>query len=162
MSVGAWMRGNLTNQGYCLSDSERRALSLGLRFSTGLCLGLVIGALALESVPMLGAVVMIGAVASFAPRHPFDYIWNHGVRHFVKGPPVPKNPPRRRDAFKVATGWLVVVSTLLLAGAATAALVLGGLLVAACATVTVTNLCLPSETFAWLERVRRRREVVGA
>jgi membrane-associated phospholipid phosphatase len=30
--------------------------------------------------------------------------------------------------------------------------VLGGLLVAACATVTTTNLCLPSEFLAWLER----------
>jgi membrane-associated phospholipid phosphatase len=42
----------------------------------------------------------------------------------------------------------------LAAGAATVALVLGGLLVAACATVTATNLCLPSEFFAWLERRR--------
>jgi membrane-associated phospholipid phosphatase len=40
----------------------------------------------------------------------------------------------------------------LAAGAATVAL--GGLLVAACATVTATNLCLPSEFFAWLERRR--------
>jgi hypothetical protein len=31
---------------------------------------------------------------------------------------------------------------------ATAALVLGGLLIAACATVTATNLCLPSEALA--------------
>ncbi len=36
------MRSNLTTQGYCLSDTERRELSLGLRFSTGLCLTLVV------------------------------------------------------------------------------------------------------------------------
>ena len=162
MSVGAWMRGNLTTQGYCLSDRERRALWLGLRFSTGLCLCLVIAALALESVPMLGALLGIGAVASFAPRHPFDYLWNHGVRHLVMAPPVPENPPRRRDAFKVATAWLVAVATLLAAGAATAALILGGLLVAACATVTLTNFCIPSETFVWLKRLRRGREAVRA
>lgn len=29
------MRGNLTTQGYCLSDDERRALAVGLRFSGG-------------------------------------------------------------------------------------------------------------------------------
>jgi hypothetical protein len=40
------------------------------------------------------------------------------------------------------------------AGASTAGLVLGGLLLAACATVTATNLRLPSELFAWLERRR--------
>ena len=84
----------------------------------------------------------------------FDYVWNRGVRHLVGGPALPPNPPRRRDAFKVATVWLAVVGALLTAGATTVALVLGGLLVAACATVTATNLCLPSETFAWLERRR--------
>ena len=40
------------------------------------------------------------------------------------------------------------------AGASTVALVLGGLLVAACATVTATNLCPASELFARLERRR--------
>jgi len=34
----------------------------------------------------------------------------------------------------------------------TAALVLGGMLVAACATVTALSLCLPSALFAWWER----------
>src|SRR5205085_6532712 len=51
--LGRWMRGNLTTQGYCLSDDERRRLSLGLRFSTGTCLLLVITALALESSAMM-------------------------------------------------------------------------------------------------------------
>jgi hypothetical protein len=44
------------------------------------------------------------------------------------------------------------VGTLLAFGAMTAALVLGGMLLAACAAVTMLNLCLPSEAFAWWER----------
>jgi hypothetical protein len=67
---------------------------------------------------------------------------------------LPPNPPRRRDAFKVATVWLALVGTLLAAEATTVALALGGLLVAACGLVTATYLCLPSEMFAWLERRR--------
>ena len=47
------MRSNLTTQGYCLSDGERRELWLGVRFSTGLCLTLVIVALGLESPVMV-------------------------------------------------------------------------------------------------------------
>ncbi len=47
VSIGDWMRGNLTTQGYCLAESERRALWLGLRFSTGACLALVVAALAI-------------------------------------------------------------------------------------------------------------------
>jgi uncharacterized protein DUF4395 len=161
MKLGAWMRSNLTTQGYCLSDKERRELTLGLRFSTGLCLGLVIVALALQSVVMLFVLCGIGAVASFAARHPFDHLWNRGARHLIGGPVLPPNPPRRRDAFKVATAWLATVATLFAADAVTAALVLGGLLVAACATVTTTNLCLPSEAFAWLERRSSRKQAIA-
>jgi hypothetical protein len=69
-------------------------------------------------------------------------------------PALPPNPRRRRDAFKVATLWLTLVGALLAAGASTIALAFGALLIAACATVTLTNLCLPSETLAWLERRR--------
>ncbi|MHB8693213.1 MAG: DUF4395 family protein [Solirubrobacteraceae bacterium] len=154
MKASAWMRSNLTTQGYCLSDTQRRDLSLGLRFSTGVCLSLVAVALVLQSPVMLFALSAIGVVASFSATHPFDHLWNHGVRHLVRGPALPPNPPRRRDAFKVATAWLAIVATLLAAGATTVALALGGLLVAACATVTATNLCLPSEFFAWLDRRR--------
>ena len=152
--LGAWMRANLTTQGYGLSDMERRHLAVGLRFSTGLCLSLVVVALALQSAVIVFALCGIGLVASFASRHPFDQLWNHVVRHLAGGPVLPPNPPRRRDAFKLATVWLALVGTLFAAGASTAALVLGGLLVAACGVVTATNLCLPSERFAWLERRR--------
>jgi hypothetical protein len=146
------MRANLTTQGYCLSDAERRELAVGLRFSTGLCLSLVIVALALASPAIVFALSAIGVVAGFSPRHPFDHLWNHAVRRVVGGPALPPNPARRRHAFKLATVWLLVVGVLLAAGATTAGLVLGGLLVGACAVVTTTNLCLPSEALAWWER----------
>ncbi|MFY9488647.1 MAG: DUF4395 family protein [Solirubrobacterales bacterium] len=154
MKPSAWMRENLTTQGYRLSDAQRRELALGLRFSTGLCLGLVILALVLQSAVMVFEMTGIGLVAGFAARHPFDHVWNRGVRHIFGGPVLPANPSRRRNAFKVGTAWLAIVGVLFVAGASTAALVLGGMLVAACATVTATNLCLPSEAFAWLERRR--------
>lgn len=157
MSPGTWMRSNLTTQGYCLSDTERRELSLALRFSTGLCLTLVVVALALQSPVMVFALSGIGLVAGFSARHPFDHLWNHVVRHVGGGPVLPPNPPRRRHAFKVATVWLATVGVLLSAGATTAGLLLGGLLVAACGAVTVANLCIPSELFAWWERRTARR-----
>src|SRR4051794_2585992 len=112
MTVGRWMRGNLTTQGYCLSDSERRALWLGLRFSTGACLAFVVTGLALESAVFFTVLVGIGAIAGFASRHPFDYIWNYAVRYIVRAPALPPNPRRRRDAFKVATVWLAVGAAL--------------------------------------------------
>jgi hypothetical protein len=162
MHAGAWMRANLTSQGYRLSDDERRALALGLRFSTGLCLLFVTVALALESSLMLFSLSAIGVVASVSARHPFDQLWNHAVRRILDAPALPPNPARRRDAFRLATVWLLVVGGLIAAGATTAGLVLGGMLVAVCAVVTTTNLCLPSETFAWWARrcARKQRAVI--
>jgi hypothetical protein len=161
MRPGVWMRSNLTTQGYCLNDAELRELSLALRFSTGLCLTLVVVALALESAVIVFTLVGIGAIASFTARHPFDHLWNHVIRHVVGGPALPPNPPRRRHAFKVATVWLAIVGGLFSAGATTAALLLGGLLVAACGTVTAANLCIPSEALAWWERRTARREAAA-
>ncbi len=161
MSAADWMRSNLTTQGYCLSDAERRELALGLRFSTGLCLALVVVALALQSPTMIFAMSGIGLIAGFGARHPFDLVWNHAARHLVAGPPLPPNPARRRHAFKIATVWLLVVGGLFSAGASTTALVLGGLLVAACATVTATNLCLPSEALSLWERRTIRKQAIS-
>ena len=158
--AGTWMRSNLTTQGYCLSDAERRELAVGLRFSTGLCLTLVVVALVITSPATIFALCGIGVIAGFSARHPFDHIWNHAARRILGGPPLPPNPARRRDAFKVAAAWLLVVGVLLAAGATVAGVILGGMLVAACAVVTATNLCLPSETFAWWARRTARKQPV--
>ena len=80
------MRATLTTQGYCLSDFERRGRAFALRFSTGLCLSLVVVALVLGSAVMLFALSGIGLVASFAAHHPFDHLFNHGVRDLTGGP----------------------------------------------------------------------------
>jgi hypothetical protein len=156
MSLGQWIGANLATQGYCLTQAERRALWLGVRFSTGICLALSAGALALQSAPAFAALAGIGAVAGLSSRHPFDHLWNGGVRHLLDAPPLPPSPPRRRHAFKMATAMLAAVAVLLFAGATTAALALGVLLLAACATVTVTNLCIPSAVLSLFERRRTR------
>ena len=160
MTAAAWMHRNLATQGYCLDEGEGRRLRVGLRFPTALCLGLVIVALALQSALMVALLVPVGLIAGFTERHPFDYVWNHAVRRLTGAPELPRNPPRRRHSFKLATVWLAAVAALLAAGATAAGLALGGLLVAACGLVTVTNFCVPSTILAWLE-TRRRKEVAA-
>ena len=154
MSVPGWMDSNLATQGYCLGQEESRALWLGLRFSTGLCLLLTAGALIAGSAVAFAGLAAIGAVAGFGPRHPFDYLWNGAVRQLFGAPPVPPSPARRRHAFKIATAWMLTLAGLLAIGAQTTAVIAGALLLAACATVTVVNLCLPSIALSLLERWR--------
>lgn len=147
----SWTQANLRVQGYCLSAAEARALRVGLRFPTSLCLALVVTGLALESALLIAVLLPIGAIAGWTPRHPFDLIWNHALRHLARAPELPPNPTRRRHAFKLATIWLAAIAGLFAAGAATAALVLGGVLVAVCSLVTATNFCIPSTLLARLE-----------
>jgi Domain of unknown function (DUF4395) len=140
----SWTDRNLVVQGYWLSAEEIRALRLRLRYPTALCLAAVVTGLALQSALMLLALVPIGVVAGWTPRHPFDLIWNHGLRHLSGAPELPPNPTPRRHAFKLASAWLLAVGLLFAVGQPTAALILGGVLVAVCALVTVTNFCIPS------------------
>ena len=127
---------NLAVQGYCMSAEESHALRWGLRFPTALCLGLVVTGLALQSAVLILALVPVGAVAGWTPRHPFDLIWNHGLRHLSGAPELPPNPTPRRHAFKLATVWLLAVGLLFAFGQPTAALMLGGLLIAVCGLLT--------------------------
>jgi hypothetical protein len=138
------MDANLSVQGYCLTAEQSRALRFGLRFPTALCLAAVVTGLALQSAPLILALVPIGAVAGWTPRHPFDLIWNHGLRHLTGAPELPPNPRPRRHAFKLATVWLLGVGILFAIGQGTVALVLGGTLLGVCGLVTVTNYCVPS------------------
>jgi hypothetical protein len=156
----SWTRANLATQGYRLEDGEARSLRVGLRFPTALCLALVVTGLALGSWLMIALLVPIGAAAGWTSRHPFDHVWNGAVRHAFGAPALPPNPTRRRHAFKLATVWLAAVAALFAAGATTAALVLGAVLVATCTLVTVTNFCIPSTVLAWAD-ARAGREAVA-
>lgn len=160
MQADRWTHANLQTQGYCLSPAEARALRAGLRFPTALCLVLAVTGLLLESALLVGLLVPVGAVAGWTRRHPFDLLWNRAVRHLAGAPELPPNPPRRRHAFKLATVWLATVALLLAAGATTAALVLGAVLVATCSLVTLTNFCVPSTMLARWES-HRHREVLA-
>jgi hypothetical protein len=156
IAMDRWLMRNLQTQGYCLSDAEARGLRVGLRFSTGLCLPFVATGIAVKSVALLGAAVAIGTLAGFTARHPFDHLWNGVVRHAFGAAPVPPNPARRRDAFKIATAMLVVLVVLVAVGWYTAALIFGGSLLLACLSVTALNLCFPSEALALIDRLRGR------
>ena len=155
----SWTHANLETQGYRLGYDEARALRIGLRFPTALCLALVVTGIVHESALIIAMLVPIGALAGWTARHPFDLIWNRGLRYLARAPELPPNPLRRRHAFKLASVWLAAVAALYAIGAATAALVLGCVLVGVCALVTVTNFCIPSTLLAWLDRPRGSKDI---
>ena len=92
-------------QGYCLAGDEARGLRLGLRFSTALCFVLVVVAVVLGSWPLLLGLSAVGFVAGFTPRHPFDLLWNHGVRHVIGAPELQRSVMPSMIA-KPALSWV--------------------------------------------------------
>ena len=142
--VSDWMARNLAIQGYHADAAERTRLRVGLRFATGLCLPLVAVAVLLESPVLLLVLAGIGAIGGLASRHPFDLLWNEGVRHVMGAPPLPPNPVRRRHAFKIGAALLLLAAALFAAGLSAAGPALGDVLLAACLLATTVNFCVPS------------------
>jgi hypothetical protein len=154
-SVGFSSR-NLAIQGFQLSLGDARRLGAALRLATGACLATPIAALALRSVWLLVVLAGVSAVGGVASRHPFDLVWEHGIRHLLLAPALPPNPPRRRRAWRIAAVVLASDALLMAVGATAAAISLGALQLLGLATATGFNLCIPSELTAWRERRRRR------
>lgn len=146
---------NLHEQGYALAADQRRALRVGLRFSSGLCLALIAPAAIAQSPAAVAALAGVGAVAGWSPRHPFDHLYNHGVARLTGAVRVPPTPVRRRHAFKVAAVWLAAVAALLAGGLTAPALGLAAVLMVLCAVQTFTYFCVPSAVIALWERRRR-------
>jgi hypothetical protein len=151
-----WMRCNLSMQGYeALSDDERRQLGLALRLSPALCLaGMALGVI-LESPVILLAMATTAVLGGFVTaKHPFDLIWDLGLRRLTSGPSLPPTPPPRRFACQLASVWLVAIAVAYLAGAETLGLVLGVPLLAVATVVATTNWCLPSLIHGLVSRWR--------
>ena len=152
--LASWMRCNLSMQGYeRLSDEERRRLGLALRVSPALCLaGMTLGVV-LESAAVLLAMAATAFLGGFVTaKHPFDLLWDRGLRRLTGGPPLPRTPPPRRFACQLATFWLIGLAALFLAGSDTLGLALGVPLLAVAAVVTATNWCLPSLVYGLAQR----------
>jgi hypothetical protein len=150
----SWSRGCLTMQGYGgLSDGERRALWLGLRFSPALCLaGIALGA-ALASPLLLLAMAATAASGGFVTaKHPFDYVYDAALRPLLGGPAVPPSPAPRRFACRMATPWIASIAVAFWVGAPALAWALAVPLLLVAAVNTATNWCLPSLVHGLLNR----------
>jgi hypothetical protein len=97
----------------------------------------------------LSVAAFLGAAMPF---HPFDLIYNYGIRFLIGTRFLPPNGAPRRFACAVATAWLVTTGLLFLNGEATIGYVLGGLFVAVAGLVTFTDICIPSIVYGLLRR----------
>ena len=132
-------------QGYLgYPDSSLNEFRHGIRFAYLGCASLVALGLLLQSNTLLLVAMVVAFLAAVLPQHPFDYLYNNVVRHWIGKPRIPKRTAQGKFACGIATVWLAGIILLLTYGLAAVAYILGGLLLAQAISVGTIDFCIPS------------------
>jgi hypothetical protein len=154
-AISSATRKRLETQGYLnFSDNELADHRFGIRFAYWLCILLVMVGLFMASIPVLIAAAGVAFVGAVLPRHPFDYLYNYGVRKIFSRPHLPPRTSQGRFSCGVASVWLAAIIYFLNAGQPVVANVLGVVLVAVGLLVSSTDICIPSMIYNGLKRKR--------
>lgn len=139
------IRERIQAQGFCgLDDKVCQQLNYPLRLSPAICMVWAAIGTALASPTILWALAPLAALGAILPGHPFDIIYNYGLRHISGTPPLPRYPTRRRFACLVATIMLVATAWSFQAGMPMAGYIVGWSLVGAAFVNVSTGFCVPS------------------
>lgn len=151
----AVQRRRLEMQGYPdLDDRTLAEIGPWLRLAPALCAGLVAAATLLGSAPLVVAIAGTAILGAILPHHPFEYLYQSGLRRITGGRPLPPNGAPRRFACAFATVWLIATAGAFATGSVVAGRILGGMFVAVAMIPVLTDFCVPSFIF---QIVARRR-----
>jgi hypothetical protein len=141
-------------QGFDTVDmQELTRVAPWLRLSFGLCT--LLGGLGtvLASPTMLLALAFLAAIAAASPVHPFDLIYNFGIRHMTGTGPLPRRGLPSRFGCGMGAVFLLVTAWAFSAGHAVAGYALGGMLTLVALLVSTTDICILSmiyrSIFGW-------------
>ena len=145
MALSPTRQKRLQRQGFVgLDDNLLNEIGPWTRFSTSLCAILMGIGTILASPSVLLVAMATALLGTILPFHPFDLLYNYGVRHMTGTRPLPPNPIQRRFACGIATLWLGGTFWAFSAGALIVGYVLGGILTAVALLVSTTDICIPS------------------
>ena len=147
-TLGAKRLYRLDVQGFDTVDEELLAeVGPWLRLAFGLCATLAIVGTALASTPLLLTLAAIAFLAGVLPVHPFDLIYNHGIRRLTGTRPLPKRGPPSRFACGVGALWLILTVGAFDAGWTIVGYALGFTLASVAILVSTMDVCMPSMLF---------------
>jgi hypothetical protein len=156
------IRRRLEMQGFCgLDDRQISELNVWVRLTPALCATLVAIATALGSAPLLAGIAATALLGAAFPHHPFDFLYNYGIRYVTRTSALPPNRAPRRFACAFATLWLSLTAWAFASGAITSGRVLGAMFVAVALVPVLTQFCVPSFLFQLITR-RSTASQVGA
>ena len=151
MSLSPVLRSRLEIRGVtCSNDPEFITLVPWIRFTPAICASMMGIATALAFTPLLWVMVSIAAMGAIFPRHPFDFVYNHGVRYLTKTQPPPMNAAPTRFACGLASVWLVATAVAFTLGPAWLGYTLGGALTSVATLVSITHFCIPSNVYQFV------------
>lgn len=147
-SLSAHTRRRLDIQGFdTVDDAELAAVAPWLRLAFAGCALLGAAGTVLASPSVLLVLAPIAALAALMPVHPFDHIYNLGIRRLTGTGPLPRRGPPSRFACGMGAVWLLATAWAFHAGHAALGYALGGALTAVVLLVTTTDICIPSMMF---------------
>jgi len=139
------VRRNIMAQGFCDVDEGTCArINYALRLSPAICMVWAAIGTWRQSPLVLGALVPFAVLGALLPGHPFDVLYNHGLRHLTGGPTLPRYGARRHFACGLAAAMLTAAAWAFATGMATLGTTLGWLLVGAAFVNVSTGFCIPS------------------
>ena len=115
-----------------------------LRLAPALCMVWIATGTLLESSTILWALAPFALLGALLPGHPFDVLYNHGIRHLTQGPPLPRYRLPRRFACMFATVLLIAAASSFQFGHRVLGLGLGWFLVGAAFVNVSTGFCIAS------------------
>lgn len=152
----------LAMQGIVMDDPGTLAeLDFWFRFTPALCAVLAAVATALDSAPLTILLAVTALLGALFPHHPFDLVYNVGVRRLTRTAPLPPNRMPRRFACGVATVWLAGTAWAFAAGFLVTGRVLGAMFVVIALIPALTHFCVPSFLFHLMTR-RSATRTAGA
>ncbi len=144
-TVTATVRERIQAQGFCgLDDKTYAQINYPLRLSPAICMVWATVGTAFASPTILWALVPFAALGAILPGHPFDVLYNYGLRHLLGTPALPRYGARRRFVCALATIMLIATAWGFQAGMPLLGSIAGWSLVAAAFVNVSTGFCIPS------------------
>ena len=144
-TMSATTRRRLEIQGFVdLDDRTLTEPGRWLRLPFALCTALAAAGTLLAAPILFWVLAPIAALAAIFPVHPFDLLYNHGLRHVTGTGPIPRRGAPSRFACGLGAVWLLGAGWAFQSGYMVAGYLLGGALTVVALLVSTTDICIPS------------------
>lgn len=127
-----------------LSEQRQREVDRWLRLAPAICLIWAAAGFYQASPEIIAALIPFAALGALLPTHPFDVIYNYGIRFLTGGEKLPPYSAPRRFACALATVWLTVNALLFHFQATQMGYAMGILFVTVPFINITLGLCMPS------------------